>query len=58
MTRLAGNKTILIVSHRLPIVAFADRIYVMLKGEIVEQGPTPSSCAARAFTRGCSASRI
>jgi ABC-type multidrug transport system ATPase subunit len=39
MTRLAGNKTILIVSHRLPIVAFADRIYVMLKGEIVEQGP-------------------
>ena len=38
LTRLAGKKTILIVSHRLPIVEFADRMYVMLKGEIVEQG--------------------
>ncbi len=38
LTRLAGKKTILIVSHQLPIVEFADRIYVMLKGEIVEQG--------------------
>jgi subfamily B ATP-binding cassette protein MsbA len=38
LTRLAGKKTILIVSHRLPIVEFADRIYVMLKGEVVEQG--------------------
>ena len=38
LTRLAGKKTILIVAHRLPIVEFADRIYVMLKGEIVDQG--------------------
>jgi subfamily B ATP-binding cassette protein MsbA len=38
LTRLGGKKTILVVSHRLPIVEFADRIYVMLKGEIVEQG--------------------
>ena len=48
LTRLAGKKAILIISHRLPIVEFADRIYVMLKGEIV----------ARAFTRSCSGSRI
>jgi subfamily B ATP-binding cassette protein MsbA len=38
LTRLADKKTILIVSHRLPIVEFADRIYVMLKGEIAEAG--------------------
>ena len=38
LTRLAGKKTILIVSHRLPIVEFADRIYVLLKGEIVQEG--------------------
>jgi ABC-type multidrug transport system fused ATPase/permease subunit len=38
LARLAGTKTVLIVSHRLPIVEFADRIHVILKGEIVEQG--------------------
>jgi subfamily B ATP-binding cassette protein MsbA len=38
LMRLAGKKTILIASHRLPIIEFADRTYVMLNGEIVEQG--------------------
>ena len=47
LTRLAGKKTILIVSHRLPIVEFADRIYVMLKGQIVEEGTAQRAHARR-----------
>jgi ATP-binding cassette subfamily B protein len=34
----AGQKTILIVSHRLSAVRFADQIIVLEKGRIVESG--------------------
>ncbi len=36
--KLAGEKTILIASHRIPAVAFADRILVLSEGRIIEEG--------------------
>jgi len=35
---LAGKSTILIASHRIPAVAFADRIIVLSDGRIIESG--------------------
>ncbi len=35
---LQGNRTVLLVSHRISTVKRADRIYVMDRGKIVEQG--------------------
>lgn len=35
---LAGKRTILIASHRIPAIAFADRIIVMSEGRIIESG--------------------
>ena len=36
--RLMADKTVLITSHRLPVIANADRILVMAQGRIVEAG--------------------
>ena len=36
--RLAGKKTVILISHRLANVVESDRIYVMENGHIVEQG--------------------
>ena len=36
---LAGNKTIIIVSHRISAIQFADTIISLNKGRVVEQGP-------------------
>jgi ABC-type multidrug transport system fused ATPase/permease subunit len=38
LERLAANRTTLIVSHRLSLVRWADRIVVLADGRIVEQG--------------------
>lgn len=37
-TRLTGNRTTLLISHRLGITAVVDRILVFQEGEIVEDG--------------------
>ena len=34
----AGGKTVLIIAHRLSTVRWADKIYVMEKGQIIEEG--------------------
>lgn len=36
--KLAGNKKVILISHRLANVVKADQIYVMKAGEIEEQG--------------------
>lgn len=38
MIQAAKNKTVVFISHRLSTTVNADRIYVMEKGEIIEQG--------------------
>lgn len=37
-TRLTGNRTTLLISHRLGITAVVDRILVFQEGKIVEDG--------------------
>ena len=36
--RLAKTKTVLLISHRLANVEFADKIYVLEKGRLAESG--------------------
>jgi subfamily B ATP-binding cassette protein MsbA len=38
VARIARHRTVLIVSHRLPAIEFADYVYVMVDGHIVEEG--------------------
>ena len=38
MSRAAQNKTVIFISHRLSTTVMADVIYMLEKGEIVEQG--------------------
>ena len=38
MARAADNKTVIFISHRLSTTVMADVIYMLEKGEIVEQG--------------------
>ena len=36
--RIAADRSILIVAHRLPAIAFADYVYVLVDGRVVEEG--------------------
>lgn len=38
MTKAANDKTVLFISHRLSTTVMADEIYMLEKGEIIEQG--------------------
>ena len=44
--RLAGRKTVILISHRLANVVTADRIYVMEKGQMVQSGTHKALLAA------------
>jgi len=46
---LKGGRTIVLVSHRLGVVADCDRIFVMDDGKIVEQGTHEELLARRGF---------
>jgi ATP-binding cassette subfamily B protein len=47
LDRLMENRTAFVIAHRLSTIQNADRIYVLEKGEIIEQG-THASLLARA----------
>jgi ABC-type multidrug transport system fused ATPase/permease subunit len=36
---LKGNKTVIIVAHRLSTVSNSDKIFLMKNGEIIDSGP-------------------
>ena len=38
VTELSGDKTVIIISHRLSTTRFVDKIYMLEKGKIIEQG--------------------
>jgi ATP-binding cassette subfamily B protein len=52
LRRVAQNRTLVMVSHRLRLAAIADRVVVLEGGQIVEQGPpTVLLAAGGAFAR-------
>ena len=44
--RIAHERSILIVAHRLPAIQFADYVYVLVDGRIVEEGTHAELSAA------------
>ena len=38
VTELSSDKTVIIISHRLSTTRFADKIYMLAHGEIIESG--------------------
>ena len=54
--RLAQDRTVLIVSHRLRFVSMADQVAVLDRGRLLESGPPRGpGRPRRAHTAGCSA---
>ena len=49
LRRLAGRRTILIASHRLPALAFADRILVLERGRVTAAGRHAELMATSAY---------
>jgi ATP-binding cassette subfamily B protein len=49
LRQMAGQKTLVIVSHRLSALAFADRILVMEDGSITESGTHEALVASSGF---------
>ena len=47
LRRIKGQRTIVIISHRLNVVVDCDRIHVMANGHIVEQGTHRELMAAQ-----------
>ncbi len=47
VTELAGDKTVIIISHRLSTTRFVDRIYMLENGKIIEQGDHTSLMAIK-----------
>lgn len=55
LSRLVRNKTVLVVAHRMRTVAEADKVIVLERGKVVEEGP-PSVLLAKKdsrFSRMC-----
>ncbi len=46
---MAGRKTVLVVSHRLTAVRFADRIVTMMNGRLAETGSHQQLLAAKGY---------
>ena len=55
--RLAGKKTVILISHRLANVVDSDCIYVLENGSIPSRAPTRSCWRSRALTDACTPPR-
>lgn len=49
LERLLGNRTALIIAHRLSTVAIADRVLVIDEGRVVEDGSPEDLIAAGGY---------
>lgn len=52
LAELTHNKTVVMIAHRLKTVRYADRIFVVDHGEIVQQGTHDERCRPQLFTGG------
>ena len=52
---LMAGKTVIAIAHRLSTIAQMDRLVVLDRGRIVEQGTHAPCCARTATTRRCGA---